>query len=102
MLGNGILKPTKKKVVILFLVAFALVLTSYLIYNFVNIGYTECGSACSSWLNPILPFPRMCIALCVPQDIPHPLYAPLLQIGTSLLIVSMVYLLLYYFEHRKS
>ena len=101
MIWNNILKPTKKKVVILFFVSFAFILAAYLMYNFVSVGYTECGSACSSWLNPIFP-PQICIQVCVPQNIPHPLYSPLLQLGTLLLIISVIYSLIYYFKFKKS
>src|SRR4030042_6282478 len=89
---SDILKPTKKKAIVLFLISLALISISYLVYNFVSVGYTECGSACSSWLNPIFP-PQMCIQVCVPQNIPHPLYAPLLQIGVLLLVISIIYFL---------
>ncbi|MFA6073038.1 MAG: hypothetical protein WC758_02925 [Candidatus Woesearchaeota archaeon] len=98
---NKSLKPTKKKVIVLFLISFALILISYMLYNFVSIGYTECGSSCSSWLNSIFPFPKMCILVCVPQDIPSALNAPLLQIGSALLIISIIYFLIYYFKYRK-
>ncbi|MEX2514787.1 MAG: hypothetical protein WD335_01510 [Candidatus Paceibacterota bacterium] len=94
---TNILKPTNKKGAILLSVSFVCILGSYLIYNFISDGYTDCGSACSSWLSPIFPA-GICMDVCVPQNIPHPLFAPLLQIGALLLIISVIYFVLSYFK----
>lgn len=106
------LKPTKNKVMALFLASLALIIVSYLSYNFVGVIYSECGSPFSrgchssssdpSWLQAIMPSPIDSPGCsCGPHFVPHPIYAPLLQIGTLLLIVSIIYFLAYCFKYRK-
>jgi hypothetical protein len=86
---------SKKITTILFAVSFVLIAISYILYNFVSVGHTDCGSACSGWLGQIFPI-GSCIAVCVPQNIPHPLNTPLLWAGSILLIVALIYLFKYY------
>ncbi len=103
----GILTPTKQKLIILFGISLIFIILSYLFYHVFIIGITDCGSSCSNWLDPILPssgiFAKACPAMCVLQaPIPNPLYAPLLQVGMLMLILSIVYWIVYLKKRKKA
>ena len=95
-------KPTRKRVIILFLISVLFIILSFAFYQ-VKVGVNECGSDCSlGWLDPLYLIIGWflvtgCFAMCLQTPIPHPLSAPLLQIGFVLLVFSFIYYL-YYFK----
>lgn len=96
-----LIKPTKGKIIGLFVVSILLILLSYLFYNVFTVGVNDCASPCTSWLDPINPLELMrgCILMCVTKPIPNPLYRPLLQIGALLLVISLI--LFYKLKNKK-
>ncbi|MEK6913824.1 MAG: hypothetical protein AABW47_04110 [Nanoarchaeota archaeon] len=100
MKKQKILNVSKKIAISFFLLSLILIIGSYILYHFVIVGQTECGSPCSSWLSPILST-QLCIQMCVVQDIPHPFYSSLLKVGALLLAISIILFLLSYFKFKK-
>jgi hypothetical protein len=95
------LTPTPKRISTLFFISFALIFSSYIFYNYIIIGTNSCASPCESWLSPILS-EKPCIESCTEKPIPLSIYKPLLQSGTIIFILTIIYTIIYFLVGKSS